>query len=72
MDNWKEVVGALLGVLIPVVWLAFAMIGFHVFFAIALTLVLGVLAGGFYGISAQEKKKSLLKFIFSMKKLVKI
>ena len=44
MDNWKEVVGALLGILIAVVWLAFAMIGFHVFFAIALTLVLSVLA----------------------------
>jgi len=56
MDNWKEVTGALLGVLIAVVWLAFAMIGFHVFFAIALTLVLGVLAGGFYGVSAKEKK----------------
>jgi hypothetical protein len=55
MDNWKEVVGALLGVLIAVVWLAFAMIGFHVFFAIALTLVLSVLAGGFYGISKKAK-----------------
>jgi hypothetical protein len=58
LDNWKEVGGALLGVLIAVVWLAFAMIGFHVFFAIALTLVLGTLAGGLYSISAQEKKKS--------------
>ncbi|MBY8988498.1 MAG: hypothetical protein KGD61_08585 [Candidatus Lokiarchaeota archaeon] len=58
MDNWKEVFGALSGVLIAIVWLAFAMIGFHVFFAIALTLVLGVLAGGFYAISAQEKKKN--------------
>jgi len=56
LENWKEVVGALLGVLIPVVWLAFAMIGFNVFYAIALTLVLGTLAGGFYGISAQAKK----------------
>ncbi len=45
-------------VLIAIVWLAFAMIGFHVFFAIALTLVLGTLAGGFYMISAQEKKSA--------------
>ena len=58
MENWKEVVGALLGVLIAIVWLGFALIGFHFFYAIALTLVLGVLAGGFYGISAQNKKKA--------------
>ena len=58
LENWKEVVGALLGVLIAVVWLAFAMIGLHIFFAIALTLVLGTLAGGFYAISAQGKKNA--------------
>ena len=58
MKNWKEVVGALLGVLIAIVWLGYALIGFHFFYAIALTLVLGVLAGGFYGISAQNKKKA--------------
>ena len=55
LDNWKEVAGALLGVLIAVVWLAFAMLGFHVFFAIALTMVLGTLSGGFYSISAKAK-----------------
>ena len=58
LDNWKEVGGALFGVLIAVVWLAFAMIGFPVFYAIALTLVLGVLAGGFYGVSAKGKKNT--------------
>jgi uncharacterized membrane protein len=58
LDNWKEVVGALLGVLIAIVWLGFALIGFHFFYAIALTLVLGVLAGGFYMKSAQNKKLS--------------
>ncbi len=56
MENWKEVVGALLGVFIAVVWLGCAMIGFNVFYAIALTLVLGTLSGGFYGISAKAKK----------------
>ncbi len=56
MDNWKEVVGALLGVLIAVVWLGFALIGFNVFYALALTLVLGTLSGGLYGISDKEKK----------------
>ena len=56
MENWKEVVGALLGVLIGVVWLAVGMMGLHVFFAIALTMVLGVLSGGFYAISNQNKK----------------
>lgn len=58
MKNWKEVVGALLGVLIAIVWLGFALIGFHFFYAIALTLVLGVLAGGFYMKSPQEKKNA--------------
>ena len=58
MKNWKEVVGALLGVLIAVVWLAVGMIGFPIFFAIALTMVLGVLAGGFYATSTQKTKKS--------------
>ena len=56
MENWKEVIGALLGVLIAVVWLGFAMIGFPVFYAIAFTLVLGVLSGGFYAVSVQDKK----------------
>ena len=58
MENWKEVVGALLGVLIAVVWLGFAMIGFNVFYAIALTLVLGTLFGGFYTVNAQGKKNN--------------
>ena len=56
MDNWKEVVGALLGVFIAVVWLGFALIGFNLFYALALTMVLGTLSGGLYGISAKEKK----------------
>jgi len=56
MENWKELVGALLGVFIAIVWLGFAMIGFNVFYAIALTLVLGTLSGGFYAVSAQAKK----------------
>jgi len=34
------------------------MIGFPVFYALALTLVLGVLAGGFYGVSAKGKKNT--------------
>ncbi|MCK4284779.1 MAG: hypothetical protein KAX18_01200 [Candidatus Lokiarchaeota archaeon] len=58
MENWKEVIGALLGVFIAVVWLAFAMIGFNVFYAIALTMVLGTLSGGFYTVSAQAKKNN--------------
>ncbi|MHA1885632.1 MAG: hypothetical protein ACXADU_01410 [Promethearchaeota archaeon] len=56
MENWKEVVGALLGALIGVVWLGFAMLGFHVFFAIALTMILGTLCGGCYALSAKDKK----------------
>ena len=58
MKNWKEVVGALLGVLIAIVWLAVGLIGFPIFYAIALTMVLGVLAGGFYATSTQNKKQS--------------
>ncbi|UCC20885.1 MAG: hypothetical protein JSV62_06290 [Promethearchaeota archaeon] len=61
MENWKEVTGALLGVLIAVVWLAFAMIGFHVFYAIALTMVLGTLSGGLYAISAKNKENTKIK-----------
>ncbi|MFX1323701.1 MAG: hypothetical protein ACFE8N_02020 [Promethearchaeota archaeon] len=56
MDNWKEIVGVLLGVLIAVVWLAFAMIGFHVFYAIALSMVLDTLSGGFYALTAKQKE----------------
>ncbi|MFW9824606.1 MAG: hypothetical protein ACFFE4_16810 [Candidatus Thorarchaeota archaeon] len=61
MDNWKEIIGALLGVLIAVVWLAFAMIGFHVFYAIALTMVFGTLSGGMYALSAKQKENNKSK-----------
>ena len=61
MDNWKEIIGALLGVFIAVVWLAFAMIGFHVYYAIALTMILGTLSGGFYALSAKQKENNKSK-----------
>ena len=61
LDNYLEVIGALLGVFIAIVWLGFAMLGFHVFFAIALTMVLGTLSGGFYALSAKKKEKAKTK-----------
>jgi uncharacterized membrane protein YfcA len=59
LENWKEVVGALLGAGIAVVWVSFAILGFlsiGVYLAIALTLtiMLGTLSGMLYA-SSKEK-----------------
>ena len=64
LENWKEVLGALFGVLIGVVWIGFALLGpndmVFLFIAIALTMVFGTLSGGFYAMSYQEKKEGKL------------
>ena len=62
MENWKEVIGALFGVLIGVVWLGYVLIGpgdiMFLFVAIALTMVFGTISGGLYSISAQSKNQA--------------
>jgi hypothetical protein len=58
MYNYKRLVGELLGAAIAVIWIAFALLGAGnlVFLAvtISLTILLGVLSGGFIALS--EKK----------------
>ncbi len=59
MNTWKEIIGALLGVLIAVLWISYALIapGSMVFLAIAIggTLILGTLSGGLYAMAKKEK-----------------
>jgi hypothetical protein len=62
LEKYKEVVAALLVVFIAIVWLSFPNLWFHVFFAITIAMVLGVLSRALYLISAQDKKDlSLIK-----------
>lgn len=53
MKNWKEVIGALLGVLTGFLWLGFAFAGFPLLPAIIKIMVLGVLGAVFFGKLAQ-------------------
>lgn len=61
MDNWKSIIGALLGALIAIVWIAYALInpGSMVFLVVAIgaTILLGTLSGGLYGLAAKERKE---------------
>ena len=59
LENWKEVVGALLGAGIAVAWVSFALLGLlsnrmYLAIAIALTILLGTLSGMLYA-SSKEK-----------------
>ena len=59
MYNYKRLVGELLGASIPVVWISYALLrsGSLVFLvvAISLTILLGVLSGGFIKLGAETK-----------------
>jgi len=59
MYNYKRLVGELLGAAIAVVWIAFALLGqgclVFLVVAISLTILLGVLSGGFIKLSAKTK-----------------
>lgn len=56
LEKHKEVVGVLSVVLIAIIWFRFPNLLFHVFLTIALAMVLGVLSGVLYVISAQDKE----------------
>lgn len=64
LNNWKEVLGVLFGVLIGVVWIGFALLGSNdmviLFIAIALTMIFGTLSGGLFVMSYQVKKAGKL------------
>jgi uncharacterized protein YacL len=59
MNTWKEIIGAILGVLIAVLWVSYAVIapGSMLFLAIAIvgTIILGILTGGLYAMAKKEK-----------------
>jgi len=59
--NYKRLVGELLGAAIAVVWISYALLdpGNMVFLvvAISLTILLGVLSGGFIKLSKNDKTK---------------
>ncbi|MEJ2278834.1 MAG: hypothetical protein P8Y70_13970 [Candidatus Lokiarchaeota archaeon] len=61
MYNYKRLVGELFGAAIAVVWLAFAFLGagnmVFLFVAISLTIIFGVLSGGFLRLSTKSKEK---------------
>lgn len=61
MYNYKRLIGELLGAAIAVVWVSFAILGLlgnMVFLAVAisLTILFGVLSGGFIKLSAKTKE----------------
>lgn len=66
--NYKRLVGELLGAAIAVVWIWFAflivLVGYVLVFlgiAISLTILLGVLSGGFLKLSKQDKENAKTK-----------
>ncbi len=68
--NYKKLVGELLGAAIAVVWICFALLysfldimGARVFLvvAISLTILLGVLSGGFLKLSKKDKESAKTK-----------
>jgi len=63
--NYKRLFGELLGATIPVVWISWALIvpGNLVFLAVAisLTILLGVLSGGFLKLSKEDEKRAKTK-----------
>ena len=62
MYNSKTLIGELLGVAIAVVWIAFAFLGagnmLFLVVVISLTILLGTLSGGLYGISKKAKQSA--------------
>jgi hypothetical protein len=64
--NYKRLIGELLGAAIAVVWIAFGLLGpgnmMFLVVAISLTILFGVLSGGFIGLS---KKHLDYKVVFS-------
>jgi len=58
--DYKEVIGWLFGAAIAVVWVSFALLGagnmVFLVVAISLTIVFGVLSGGFIKLGAKSKK----------------
>ena len=56
LEKPKEVIGALSAVFVAMIWFIFPSLLFHVLLTIALAMVLGVLSGVLYVISAQDKK----------------
>jgi len=56
LKKYKKVVGLLLVVVLAIVWISLPNLLFHVFLTIALTMVLGILSGVLYVISAQDKE----------------
>jgi len=63
--NYKRLVGELLGAAIAIVWICYALItpGNMVFLAVAisLTILLGVLSGGFLKLSKEDKESTKTK-----------
>jgi hypothetical protein len=59
MNTWKEIIGALLGALIAVLWICYALIapGSMIFLAVAIggTIIIGTLSGGLYAMAKKEK-----------------
>ncbi len=56
MKKYKKVVGLLLVVVLAIVWISLPNLWFHVFFAIALAIALGVLSGFLYLLNVQDNK----------------
>jgi hypothetical protein len=63
--NYKRLVGELLGALIAVVWICFAFLVVlfgnvlvFLMIAISLTIILGVLSGGFLKLSKQDEENN--------------
>lgn len=69
MYNVKTLVGELLGAVIAVVWIAFALLGagnmVFLVFAISVTILLGTLSGGLIALSKKEiDYKKVLSWLF--------
>jgi hypothetical protein len=56
LKKYKKVVGLLLVVVLAIVWISLPNLWFHVFFAIALSIALGVLSGFLYLLNVQDNK----------------
>jgi hypothetical protein len=63
--NYKRFIGELLGVAIAIVWISYGILGagnlVFLVVAISLTLLLGVLSGGFIKLSTQTEESAKTK-----------
>ncbi len=63
--NYKRLVGELLGAAIAVEWIAYALLGsgdrLFLVVAISLTILLGVLSGGFLKLSKEDEERAKTK-----------